>query len=116
MSGGAESVERGLLKTILNSDLRDVVKDSGEVLFESLLVDGVLKEIPVVRSVVGVVKTGLNVRDQLFLIKVMKFLRPLSKYTFGVALLESIQALTADYGSTLQARCVCSPPRPPLNT
>jgi hypothetical protein len=65
----------------VNSDLRDVAKDSAEALVDSLLEDGVLREIPIVRSVIGLAKAGISVRDRLFLEKVMRVLSPLSKYT-----------------------------------
>jgi hypothetical protein len=81
MADADESLNQGFLKTIFNSELRDVAKDSAEVLVDSLLDDGVLKEIPIVRSVLGLAKAGVSVRDRLFLEKVMRVLSPLSKYS-----------------------------------
>lgn len=76
-----EPLDKGLLETVFNADLRDVAKDSAEVFVDSFLTDGVLKEIPIVRSVIGLAKAGITVRDRIFLEKVIKVLSPLSKYS-----------------------------------
>lgn len=81
MSDSEQSLNQGFLETVFNSELRDVAKDSAEVLIDSLLDDGILKEIPIVRSVLGLAKAGISVRDRLFLEKVMRVLSPLSEYT-----------------------------------
>lgn len=76
-----QALERGLLDTVLNAELRDVGKDVAEVFVDSFLTDGVLREIPIVRSVIGLAKAGISVRDRLFLEKVLKVLSPLGRYS-----------------------------------
>jgi hypothetical protein len=76
-----ESLDASLIDTVSNSDLVDVGKDVTEMLIDSLLEDGLLKEIPIVRSVVGLAQAGINIRDRLFLEKVLRVLSPLRKYS-----------------------------------
>lgn len=76
-----QSPDAGLIETVANSDLRDVAKDATELVVDSFLIDGVLKEIPIVRSVVGLAKAGMSIRDRLFVEKVLRFLSPIGEYT-----------------------------------
>lgn len=55
--------------------------DAAELILDSILTDGVLREIPIVSTVVGLAKAGFTVRGNLFIQKVLRFLNPLSKYT-----------------------------------
>jgi hypothetical protein len=79
--GPEQSLNRSLIDTLANSDLRDVAKDTAEVLVDSFLTDGLLKEIPIVRTIAGLAKAGIGIRDRLFVEKVIRFLSPLSEYS-----------------------------------
>lgn len=61
-------------ETITNTDLSDISKDLVESSIDSFLTDGVLKEIPVVKSIIGVIKVSSNISEYLFLKKIISFL------------------------------------------
>ena len=61
-------------KTLLNSDIASVTQDLAEVSLDMILNDGILKDIPVISTIVGVGKTMATVRDQLFLKKIIYFI------------------------------------------
>ena len=48
--------------------------DYAEVFTDSVLKDGILKDIPIVNSIVGVGKIGFAINDYLFLKKILSFL------------------------------------------
>jgi hypothetical protein len=66
--------EISLIETIGNSDLDDLAIDTGEVLLDQLLQAGIARDLPIIGSVVGLVKFGVSVRDYLFLNKTLRFL------------------------------------------
>lgn len=63
-----------LEKTIKNENLQNVVEGLGEFLIDSNLNEGLLKEIPILSTIVGVAKSGISVADRLFLKKLVFFL------------------------------------------
>jgi hypothetical protein len=67
-------LENELLNSISFDELSDFLKDDSEILIDSLLKDGLLKEIPIIKAINSVVKTGMAIRDLLFIHKVVKFL------------------------------------------
>jgi hypothetical protein len=48
---------------------------------DSFLTDGILKEIPIVRTIAGLTKAGIGIRERLFVERVLRFLSPLSEYS-----------------------------------
>jgi hypothetical protein len=71
-----------ILKGTMESDhLADVGFELGEIALDQLLDEGVLREIPILRSVAGIVKTVGNVKEAVFIRKVAGFLLGLSKFT-----------------------------------
>jgi hypothetical protein len=75
------SLEKSLLSTLADSDLQDVARDAGEILIDTLLTDGLLRDIPIVNTVTAVAKTGLGIKEWLFARKVLRFLQPLGKHS-----------------------------------
>lgn len=67
--------------TLKNSDLQSVVLDVAEVGLDSLLNEGVFRDVPVIGAFVGLMKTGANIQDQLFLKKIIYFLSNLKDIT-----------------------------------
>ena len=63
-----------LTETLKESDLKDVGVDIAETILDSTLQDGILKDIPILGSLVGLGKTTSKVRDVLFLKKVLSFI------------------------------------------
>lgn len=67
-----------LVHTITNSELASVAGDIAEVALDSVLVDGVLKDLPIIGSFVGLLQTGATVKDYFFFKKLLSFLKELS--------------------------------------
>lgn len=67
-----------LERTLKDSDLHSLTEGVGEVALDSLLKEGVLKDLPIVGMISGLTKTTLNIQDQLFLKKIVRFLTELS--------------------------------------
>jgi len=67
-------VPASLTETLVKSDLREVSTDIAESLIDSTMNDGILKEIPILGTLVGISKTAGKVREALFLKKVVHFI------------------------------------------
>jgi len=67
-----------LERTLKDSNLHSLTEEVGEVALDSLLKEGVLKDLPIVGLISGLTKTALNIQDQLFLKKIIRFLTELS--------------------------------------
>lgn len=63
-----------LIRTVASPELGDIVFDTAEVAFDSVLTTGILKELPVVGLVVKLAKAGQSVAEELFLRKLLRFL------------------------------------------
>lgn len=73
-----DSLSLPLFESIAESPLAELGTDLGEVVLDSILDDGVLKEIPIIGSVVALFKTGSNIRDRLYLKKLLLYLKALA--------------------------------------
>ena len=67
-------IEKSITETIKTSNLSELTIDYAEVFTDSVLKDGILKDIPIVNSIVGVGKIGFAINDYLFLKKILSFL------------------------------------------
>jgi hypothetical protein len=74
-------LESSLVKTIGKSALKDVTVDLAEISLDSMLKEGLLREVPIVGTVIRLASAGLTIRDQIFLNKVLRFLHPLSRFS-----------------------------------
>lgn len=72
-------VEKSFSLTIQNSSLRDASIDIFEASLDSLIQDDVLKEIPIVKTFIGVMQAGMNLQDKLFLKKILTFLQQIDE-------------------------------------
>ena len=63
-----------LTETLKESNLTEVGVDIAETLLDSTLQDGILKDVPILGSIIGVGKTAAKVKDVLFLKKVLSFI------------------------------------------
>ena len=73
------SQEDSLKSTILKSELPDIIKTVGEISIDSLLDEGIIKELPVLKTFVSIGKTFNSIRDYFFAKKMMKFLKCISE-------------------------------------
>lgn len=69
----SESLE----STLKDSNLQGVGVELAEVVLDNLLSDGIAKDIPIIGSILGLGKTVVNIKDRLFLKKIIYFLSEL---------------------------------------
>ncbi|AOT08751.1 hypothetical protein [Pseudoalteromonas luteoviolacea] len=69
-----EHLKDSLNKTLKSTDLHGVTAGLAEVALDSLLEKGVLKDIPIIGSILGLGKAAVTIKDQLFLKKLITFL------------------------------------------
>lgn len=62
----------------LSTELKNISKDSviefGEIGLDLMLDEGVLKEVPIVKTILSICKIGLNIRDRFFTRKLLLFI------------------------------------------
>ncbi|MEQ8551927.1 MAG: hypothetical protein RIC06_00400 [Cyclobacteriaceae bacterium] len=61
-----KDLSNALGKTLRQDNLTNLGVGIGEVLTDSFLDDGTLKEIPILGTLIGIAKTGLSLRDCIF--------------------------------------------------
>ena len=69
-----QSLEKSLLKSVSEAGLNKITKDLVEVGLDQIIKNGVLKDIPVVNTLVSVLKTGIGLREAVFVKKLYRFL------------------------------------------
>jgi hypothetical protein len=70
----SKSIERSFIETLRKSDLSSVAAAVSELAIDTLLDDGLLRDIPVVSTFRSLWKMGVTIRDWLFVKKLLKFL------------------------------------------
>ena len=70
-----------LIETLGSTDLSSVTEDLVEIALDSLLQDGILKDIPVVNTIIGISKSAVSIRDKLLTRKILYFLQGLNEIT-----------------------------------
>ncbi len=71
MNGDIEKVIENSIKT---NELDDLTKELGEVALDSILDDGILKDLPIFSTISAVVKIGINIKERIFVKKILRFL------------------------------------------
>lgn len=66
-----------LIRTVTGSELSNVAFDAAEIALDSVMSEGVLKELPVVGTIVNLLKAGGKVSEELFIRKLLRFLHEL---------------------------------------
>ena len=74
--------------TLFDPILSDAVKDLSELGIDLLLDDGVLKDIPIVSTLVGLTKTAQNIHDRNLLKQTVKFINTFNEKTIDRKKLE----------------------------
>jgi hypothetical protein len=74
-------LEHSIEETLETSDLANVNIDLAELTLDSIMNEGLLKDLPIVGGIVGLSKFGIKVSEFLFLKKVLKFLAQLNSTT-----------------------------------
>jgi hypothetical protein len=70
-----------IVKCAWNPEAKDLAGDLSEIALDSLLDEGLLKEIPVIKTFLAALKTWAAIHDQVFLRKVANFLRACPTFT-----------------------------------
>jgi hypothetical protein len=71
-----------LFNSIATDKLNSVGRDLGEVALDNVLKEGILRDIPVLNTIVGLYQAGVELHHQLFVRKVINFLQELSSTPF----------------------------------
>lgn len=66
-------IEKSMIET-LKSDFANISKELVEVGIDSMLKDGILKDIPIIGTLGSVFKAGISIKDRYFIRKVLWFL------------------------------------------
>lgn len=72
------TTENTFVTTIKDSNLQNITADVSEIMIDSILKDGVFKEIPIFGTFINMYRAGMNIQDRLFLKKIISFLGPLN--------------------------------------
>lgn len=67
-----------LVETIKSKDLQEVAVGAFEAAIDSEMVEGILKEVPILGSLISIGKAGFSIRDRLFARKVEEFINSVS--------------------------------------
>lgn len=70
-------LESSLVNTLGSDEFVGTAAEAAELGLDAALSDGLLKDVPVVSTLISVVKFGLTIRDRLFANNLLKFLRGL---------------------------------------
>ena len=63
----------------LFDDSKDIIEDYLEIGIDSIIDNGILKEIPIVKTIVGVLKVGKNVHDRNLLKQTLVFINEFNR-------------------------------------
>lgn len=69
-----DKLQKSFDETIKKTNLTKITTDLGEIGLDSILEDGVLKDIPILGTIVNIGKSSLNIKDRLFTKKIIYFL------------------------------------------
>ncbi|MGY2134155.1 hypothetical protein ACW9KT_18125 [Hymenobacter sp. HD11105] len=70
-------MDKGLNRSVLSaaaSNLTDITKDLVEATFDSVVSDGLIKDIPVINTIHSIFKVGSSIREKIFINMLLKFL------------------------------------------
>lgn len=84
-----------VVETLSSSEVQDLMKEYAEIGLDTALSEGLLKDIPLVGTIVGLAKVGISVSDRILIRKIIKFLGPLSDLS-DKRRQEMVQKLEAD--------------------
>ena len=73
-----DKLSESLSKTIFSEKNKELTIDISEAEIDKFLEEGVLKDMPIIRTIVGIYKTGANIRAWFMIKKIKKFLSSLS--------------------------------------
>lgn len=69
-----KTIEESLIQTIKKSELKEISVDFSEIALDAFLDEGVLKDIPIINSIIGIGKVSNRISETLLLKKIVHFL------------------------------------------
>lgn len=73
------SPDTSLTRSVATESLADLLGNISETTLDSFLEEGLLRDIPVIGALTGIIKAGRDIRDRLFLRKIIVFLKGVSE-------------------------------------
>lgn len=77
-----ESTGKALIRTIAVKELGQIAVDSTEIAIDSILSDGIIKDLPVIGKIKSFINIGITIKEELFIRKLLKFLIELQNISF----------------------------------
>lgn len=74
MEASNTEIQSSFNRTLQDSNLLDFTTDMSELAIDQLIDEDVLREIPIVKSIVSLTKVGISIHDKLFLKKIITFM------------------------------------------
>ncbi|MDP1615528.1 MAG: hypothetical protein Q8L68_07000, partial [Methylococcales bacterium] len=68
-----------LISSVKDGGIQDIGIDIAEIGLDSILNTGVLEELPIFKTIISLTKTGLMIRDRIFIKKILLFLNEFDK-------------------------------------
>lgn len=79
MTGESSSPGRDLVRTVAKNDLGNIVFEVAEVALDHNLAEGVMRDIPIVGTLVNLFRAGSSISEELFVRKLIRFLSELNE-------------------------------------
>jgi len=76
-----EAIEGKLVESLEVKRLGELAADCAELSLDSILDDGIVKDIPILRTAVSIAKIGFNIRDRIYIKKIASFLSQIGNTT-----------------------------------
>lgn len=74
-----DEVEGSLKETLRKANLHDLTESYAEVGLDSVFDDGLLRDVPVLATILAIARAGAGIRDHLLARKLLTFLRPIGE-------------------------------------
>jgi hypothetical protein len=78
-----DNIQNSFNITLIDSNLENLGIDISELAIDNVLKDGLLKDIPIVSTIINLSRLGANVHDRLFLKKLLSFLNKIESIPSG---------------------------------
>ena len=72
-----DNLSKSLEHTLKNSDLQNITIGLAEVFTDSLMKDGIARDIPIIGTVIGLGKASIGIKESMFLKKIIHFISEL---------------------------------------
>jgi len=82
----------------LKPEVLEVISSIGEISIDTILKDGLLKDIPIIGTLFSVYKMGVNIQNAIFIRNISTFLYELKKNKFSEISFDLLSKLESDEG------------------